>query len=347
MRYLFCLILWLWPFALVAQDSSALVWEDQQLFHGAGYDPDAVEQGQQFRILSSTDTSFFAPIIASYLLDHPRTSVEYLVAGTAEIDRIFRDSPGGFDLVISSAMDLQFKLTNDGYAQPISDLSTPEWAQWRHSLFAFTVEPAAIVINRAAFAGQALPQTRQELIEALRARPAVFRNRLGTYDIRQSGLGYLFATQDARASETYWRLMEVMGNLDTHLYCCSGEMIDDLASGEIAVAYNVLGSYAMARAESGETLAVVLPADFPTTMMRTGFVPRQAAQPDLAKAFMRHLLNLQSGRGARDGLVLPPLISAGAGPQPPIISLGPALMSYLDRLKRETFLQEWVSAVIQ
>ena len=81
-------------------------------------------------------------------------------------------------------------------------------------MFAFTSEPAAIVINRAAFEGLPIPETRQELIEALRARPDVFRGRIGTYDVRQSGLGYLFATQDARASETFWRLMEVMGGFD-------------------------------------------------------------------------------------------------------------------------------------
>ncbi|WP_338153270.1 hypothetical protein [Pseudophaeobacter leonis] len=92
---------------------------------------------------------------------------------------------------------------------------------------AFTSEPAAIVINRAAFAGHVIPKTRQELIEALRARPETFHGRVGTYDVRDSGLGYLLATQDARASETYWRLMEVMGALDVRLYCCSGSMIDD------------------------------------------------------------------------------------------------------------------------
>jgi len=31
----------------------------------------------------------------------------------------------------------------------------------------------------------------------------------------------------------------------------------------------------------------------------------------------------------------------------PAISLDPALMTYLDRLKRRTFIQEWESAIIQ
>ncbi len=335
MRYLFCLLICLWPLFLTAQE-----WEDRQIFHGA-------VPNLTLRIISSTDTAFFAPIIASFLTKHPQVTIEYFVLGTADIDRIFRQNSDHYDLVISSAMDLQLKLANDGYAQKIKEVSTPEWAQWRQSLFAFTAEPAAIVVNRAAFEGHAIPQTRQELIEALRARPEFFRNKLGTYDIRRSGLGYLFATQDARVSETYWRLMEVMGNLDTRLYCCSGEMIDDLLTGDIAVAYNVLGSYASARAETAQKLEVVLPSDFPTTMMRTGFVSALAPQPDHAKAFIQHLIEAQSGPVDHEIFLLPPLIPAKDNPHQSTISLGPALMTYLDDLKRSTFLKEWVSAIIQ
>lgn len=126
--------------------------------------------------------------------DNPSVAIEYYVQGTANIDEIFRQSQNEFDLVISSAMDLQLKLVNDGYAMALPDIDHANWAQWRSSLFAFTTEPAAIVVNRAAFDGLTIPKTRQDLILALRARPEVFRNKLATYDVRTSGLGYLFAT---------------------------------------------------------------------------------------------------------------------------------------------------------
>ena len=77
------------------------------------------------------------------------------------------------------------------------------------------------------------PRTRQELIRKLRENPARFKGKIGTYDLRQSGLGYLFATQDARGTETYWRLTEVMGQLETNLYCCSSDMIDDVVSEKL------------------------------------------------------------------------------------------------------------------
>ena len=334
MRYFTVLILTFLPLLASAQD-----WEDRQVFGPQG-------AAHSLRILSSTDTSFFAPIIESFVARQPDVSVEYLVTGTADLDDLFRQNPERFDVVISSAMDLQLKLTNDGFAQRLNGLNHPDWAQWRNSLFAFTTEPAAIVINTAAFEGLAIPATRQDLIEVLRENPDLFRGKVGTYDVRLSGLGYLFATQDARASETFWRLMEVIGSLDAQLYCCSGEMIDDLASGRILVAYNVLGSYADARADTEDVLTIILPSDFPTSMMRSALVSKSAPDPILAEAFVSHLIRLQSV-ASTEHFSLPSLDAFQVTSGRSSISLEPALLTYLDRLKQQVFIREWESAIIQ
>ncbi|WP_342076929.1 extracellular solute-binding protein [Yoonia sp. SS1-5] len=333
MRYIYAFILSLLPATLTAQD-----WEDERFFG----DPDAAVTLQ---IVSSTDTTFFAPIIDGFLAENPDTAIAYFVTGTADIDQIFRVDPKAFDLVISSAMDLQLKLANDGFAMRLSDIVHPQWAQWRQSVFAFTREPAAIVLNKAAFAGHPIPKTRQDVITALRDRPEVFRGRLGTYDVRQSGVGYLFATQDGRVSETYWRLMEVMGGLNARLYCCSGQMIDDLMTGKIAMAYNVLGSYAAARADASDRIEIILPSDFPTTMMRTVLVSGQTREPDRAAAFVAYLLDPQSP--GRVQSALPALAPGDDSGRAATIALGPALMTYLDDLKRRTFIEEWENAMIQ
>jgi len=335
MRYFIYLIVCLWPLMAASQD-----WEDRRLFLG--------ETGRKnLRVLSSTDTSFFAPIIEQYLAQNPDLNVEYVVTGTSNLDNVFRQNPDQFDVVISSAMDLQFKLANDGFSLRLDQVATPDWAQWRQSLFAFTTEPAAIVINRAAFAGETMPNSRQELIEALRARPDIFRDKLGTYDVRRSGLGYLFATQDARTSETYWRLMEVMGGLGTHLYCCSGEMIDDLAEGKIVVAYNVLGSYANARRDVADKIEIILPSDFPTTMMRSALVSKHAPQQQAAVDFLRHLISRRTRDDDQAIFQMPALNTEPNDSQQSIIALEPALLTYLDFLKRQKFIQAWEDAIIQ
>lgn len=334
MRYLISLVLSFWAALASAQN-----WEARALFG----DPDAA---QVLKVISSTDIDLFSSVAESFVAGREGVSVDYYVAGTADLDRILRQSPEQFDVAISSAMDLQFKLANDGFARVLEGIDYPAWAEWRRSVFAFTSEPAAIVVNRAAFAESGAPQTRQALIRALRETPERFRGKVGTYDVRQSGLGYLFATQDARTSETFWRLAEVMGNLDARLYCCSGDMIEDVAAGRLLVAYNVLGSYAQAREDLSDQIEIILPIDFQTVMMRTALVSARGPNPIVARDFMEHLLTLRDTTPT-SAPALPMLDLDKPASEQSTIQLEPALLTYLDRLKAQRFLQEWADAIIQ
>lgn len=338
MRYLYsiCLVF----ITAFSSTSVAQNWEDRRVFG-------APNSGQTLRVISSTDTAFFAPIIEQFVEQNLNVSVEYWVTSTAELNQFVQQTPDKFDVVISSAMDLQLKLVNDGYALKINGVQHPEWAQWRQSLFGFSAEPAVIVINRAAFKGRRKPQTRQDLIIALRARPDVFRNKVGTYDVRASGLGYLFATQDARVSETYWRLMEVMGGLNAKLYCCSGDMLDDVADGTLAIAYNVLGSYAAARQDALDNIEIIRPADFPTTMMRTAFVSKGTPHRSAAINFLVHLVTRTESAGGSEVFHMPSVSTEPGAFGQSMITLEPALLTYLDVLKRNKFVEAWENAVIQ
>ena len=68
------------------------------------------------------------------------------------------------------------------------------------------------------------------------------------------------------------------------------------AEGRILVAYNVLDSYALARADIEDVLTVILPSDFPTTIMRTALVSKSTSDPALAESFVSHLILLHSQR---------------------------------------------------
>lgn len=323
----------------LASALGAAEFEDRQLFKGTNAQA-------TLRVLSSTDTDIFAPILNGFLAQHPGVSIDYAVAGSSDIVALISDCPDCFDVVISSAMDLQLKLANDGLARRLSDLAQTGSAQWRQSLFGFTLEPATIVLNRAAFAGRTVPETRQQLIEAMRAEPEYFRGKLGTYDVRLSGLGYLFATQDARTSETYWRLMEVFGSLEAQLYCCSGEMIDDLARGDLFVAYNVLGSYASTRPDVRDKVAIITPGDFATTMMRTVLVLDSTERGAEATDLVRYLTSGNWAETARPGYPLPAIRGADTSALN-IVTLEPGLLVYLDTLKRKLFLEAWSSALLR
>jgi iron(III) transport system substrate-binding protein len=179
----------------------------------------------------------------------------------------------------------------------------------------------------------------------LRQSPDAFAGRVGTYDVRQSGLGYLFATQDARVSETYWRLTEVLGALDAKLFCCSSDMIDAVVSGELAVAYNVLGSYAANRSDS-DAFTIVYPSDFTAIMLRTILIPTTSERPDLAKDFVDFVLD-SSYRPDGAPILAVPELEPNVDATVNRIRMGPALLVYLDTFKKRSFLAEWENAILQ
>ena len=94
------------------------------------------------RIISTADLDVFDPFIIAYQNENPGIAVDYTVTGTSELMKAITEEGAVFDVAISSAMDLQTKLANDGFAQvynsPLaSDL--PGWAIWRDQLFFISI----------------------------------------------------------------------------------------------------------------------------------------------------------------------------------------------------------------
>ncbi len=308
--------------------------------------------GPLLRVISTADTDLFTPIILAFQKDNPDVSVRYTTVSSGQLMAAIAREGAVFDVAISSAMDLQTKLANDGFTRAHRSAATalvPSWGKWRDHVFAFTQEPAAVVVSPAAFAGLDIPRSREQIIAVLRAHPDRFRGRIGTYDVRASGLGYLFATQDSRNSETFWRLAEVMGGLGARLYCCSSDMIEDVAAGRIALAYNVLGSYAAARTDLADRIEIIEPQDYTTVMLRSALIPANAPDPDLAGRFIDHLLRLSWGKADPADYPFPPIDARPGGDNPALrpIRLGPGLLVYLDDLKRRRFLRAWEAAMVQ
>ncbi|MFN3147318.1 MAG: ABC transporter substrate-binding protein [Paracoccaceae bacterium] len=304
------------------------------------------------RILSTADRAPFEPILKAFQAENPDVTIDYTIAGTSDVMKAVSEDGAVFDLVISSAMDLQTKLANDGFARTYRSAATdslPDWARWRDQLFAFTQEPVVLILSDAAFAGQVVPTTRDELIELLRDEPERFMGKVGTYDVRTSGFGYLMATQDSRVSEAIWRLLEVIGRLDARLYCCSGDMLRDIRSGKLAVAYNVLGSYAAAELRETGGFRIVHMKDFANVMLRTVLILDRAENVADAQRMVDFLATL----GRRPDVVaasgLPPIDDAALRGNVALrpIRLGPGLLVYLDRLKRRSFLRNWEASITQ
>lgn len=309
----------------------------------------------QLRIQGSTDIEVFAAVIADYQRLHPGTEVVYEdVIAWDMYDRYLHPQTGaaGADLLISASMDLQTKLVNDGHALEHRSPQTealPQWARWRNEIFAISYEPVAIVYNTRRLPAAKVPHTRRELLALLRDPAMPLRGKVGTYDVERSGVGYLFATQDAQLGSIAGALLAALGDNQVHLEERTGVLLDKVAQGELVLAYNVLGSYAQARIDAGAPLAIVQPEDYTLVALRTAVIPRRAPHVAEARRFLDYLLSPRGQQVLAREARLAPIVSAPARTAPPFrpIALGPGLLVYLDALKRQQFLDAWRSSVRQ
>ncbi len=315
-------------------------------------------------LFGATDLVAMQAVIEHFHELRPDLSIDYFDGHTAEVyDAVLRgDAWNGMrpDIVISSAMDLQVKLVNDGFAQPHESAETerlPDWANWRNEAFGFTFEPVVMVYNPRTLPPEDVPTTRFDLVRLLREKSNFYQGRIATYDIAQSGVGYLLATQDARQAHTFGRLIESFGRNAVRLACCTADVLEAIEDGRVLIGYNLLGSYTRQHIAHGASLVTVLPKDYTMVVSRIAFIHRQAPNAAAARAFLDYLLS-RAGQEvlARESslyAIHPDLTGPGTaeglhgeveGPLRPI-SLSPGLLAYLDRMKQERFLADWRTAM--
>lgn len=330
--------------------TSALALEDVREFG-------AENASRTLLVRGTTDIDAFAPAMLAFLETSVDTHIRYEQWGSNALyeksDIDCRQRSAGADLIISSAIDQQVKLVNDGCAQSHRSAYTrrlPAHAIWRDELFGITLEPAVLVYNREELSEDEVPLSRFDLIDRLRPNDSRFAGRVATYDIEKSGLGYLFAFADAQQASTFGALLEAFGRSGAVATCCSAELIDAVAEGRFLVAYNVLGSYALARAATDPRIGIVAPQDYTLTLSRGAMISKWAEEAEIARAFMDFLLS-DNGRavlaqshliatfGDSDTADFPSV--EGDIPVLRPIPLSPTLLVGLDRMKRELFIRQW------
>lgn len=306
----------------------------------------------------TADIAAMGPVIKGFQNQHPEIEVRYRLYETVPLYQeavvASSDKPVA-DLLISSAMDLQVKLANDGHLQKgaIVTRGLPDWATWRDEIFGFTLEPAVIVYNKDALHNDEVPRSHQDLIRLLERSPERFRGKVATYDIGVSGVGYLFATTESTLSANFWRLAHALGVANAQLFCCTQDMLDSVIHGDTLIAYDVLGSYALRQTELQHRIGIVVPEDFVVAVSRTIVIPRGARRPDLARIFLDYVLSEAGQSIVADAFGLS-IVGAGTDREqmrvrfltekPGLLSfppLGLPALAYLDVVRREQFVKTW------
>lgn len=311
-------------------------------------------------IHGATDLETMRPLIVDFQQVATGITVEFLDYVTNDLFRQAEAACSGTaesgDILLSSAVDQLVRLANDGCAQShrsAETLSVPAWANWRNEVFGFTFEPVVFVYDRRAVPAADVPKSHDDLADLLRRKPDFFSGRIGTYDIEASGVGYLLAFYDARHAPTaFGRLIEGLSRIETITRCCNNEVLEEIASGRVHLAYNVLGSYAYRSARENPDLGIVVPNDYTLVLARGAMIPSGAPRPQLGKAFLDYLLSPRGRQVAREkafffseGEGLPPGVEGPAafmetGIGRPI-RIGPALLAAQDESQRSSFIAGW------
>lgn len=311
-------------------------------------------------VYSSLDEPLARPMIKAFQAANPDIAVRYDEMLTGEVyDRIVRETDAGqktADFAFSSAMDLQVKLSNDGYAQR-SDLPMsavwPQWANWRNTAYALTFEPAVFVYHKPSFAQEKPPASRAEFLDYLQRHGNDVYGRIGTYDIERSGVGFLFMARDQEQFGDIWTVIGAMGAAGVKLYSTSSAILERIADGRFVLGYNILGSYAADWAAKHRDVGIVLPKDYTVVMSRIGLVPQAAASPELGRRYLSFFMSKEGqtimARKLQIAAVSPEVagdntarhMQAMLGTQLKPVPVSPGLMVYLDQVKRARLITRW------
>ncbi|MFC0686912.1 ABC transporter substrate-binding protein [Novosphingobium clariflavum] len=340
--------------ALVSPVATAPVLADRPSGYPRSYESliaDARAEGT-VRIYANADKAEMVPVVSAFRRAYPGIQVLYADLGSAELYRRYtaetRARTYSADIVWSSAMDQQIKLINDGYAQQYASPekpALPEAAVWKNMGFGVTAEPIGIVYNKKLVPAALVPQSHQQLEQLLRRRRAAFTGKVATFDPARSAVGYLYLSQDFQITRDTRSLIEAMAATRPVLAMHTEDMLQGVASGKLAIAYNVIGSYALERARRDPNIGVVFPRDYTIVTSRIAFISREARHPAAARLFLDFLLS-RAGQSQLARHSLWPVrtdIAAHRLPagQARAVRVGPQLLVNLDRLTRARFLRDW------
>ncbi|WP_233902023.1 ABC transporter substrate-binding protein [Paracoccus denitrificans] len=327
--------------------------------------PAPAGDGRELSVYSSLDDDLAAPLVAAFQNLHPGIAVRYENLLTTELhDRIVAETQAGggtADFAFSSAMDLQVKLANDGFARPVETPHTrgwPGWANWRDTAYALTFEPAVFAYHKPSFAGREPPATRADLMQWMAEHPDEAQGRIGTYDVSRSGVGYLFLARDQELYPGIWSVVQAMGRAGVQQFPTSAELLERIADGRLRLGYNLLGSYASDWARRHPDVGVILPRDFTVVVSRVALVPAAARQPGLGADFLAFLMSPE-GQGLLSRTLRLSAVSLEVAGQPgpaggmqdlaglrlKPVPVSPGLLAYLDQATRAKLLARWNKAL--
>lgn len=313
-------------------------------------------------IYSTTDTKAAGPLIKGFEAQYPGIKVEYNDMNSTELYNryISEQAAGGGsgDVVWSSSMDTALKLATEyaeEYASPERD-KLPKWAVWQQKAYGTTYEPVVFIYNKRLIPQGDVPDSHTALAKLISAQADKFKGKVTTYDIEKSGLGFMLAVQDSKADANYFNDLAGIAKGGLTVQSSTGTMMERVSSGENLIGFNILGSYAEARAKNDPSLGISYPKDYTLVLSRVSFISQQSQNSNAAKLWLDYVLSEQGqnilanqadipsirndieGKNDIDGLTK--ILGNALKPIP----VDETLLEYLQPKKRLEYIKEWRTA---
>jgi len=315
-------------------------------------------------VYSTMDHAEAAPLLADFQDAYPGIHVHYHEMNSPDVYGRFlaetRSKGSSADITWSSAMDLQIKLANDGFAETYRSPeapSLPAWAVWRDAAYGTTFEPAVFVYNKKLVPPEKVPRTHSDFLRLVTSRPERYSGNVITYDVEKSAVGFLFLTQDSLAMPSFWTLLNALGARNVELEANTATMMERIASGKDLIGYNLIGSYALGRVRRDPSLGVVMPSDYTLVMSRVILIAKNAPHPNAAKVWVDYVLSrrgqailaersrLFSIRPDVTGEFTAATLAASLGAASRPIAVGSGLLVFLDKAKHQDIVKRWRAAI--
>ncbi len=307
-------------------------------------------------IYANTGDAEIGPVVSAFHAEHPKVRVDFQRQNSAELYQRYlaerRAGKPSADLVWSSAMDLQIKLINDGYAQTFDTPARamlPRWTIWKSQGYGVTAEPIVLAYDRRRLPDAQAPRSHAALGKML--ADGALKGSVGLFDVGRSGVGFLYYSQDRLAWSETLALTRAMGATRPHLYESTATLLQAIADQQIVLGYNVVGSYALEAQRADPNIGLIFPSDYTLVMSRIAFISAQARRPNAAKLFLDFLLSVKGQRLLAQSNLTPvrPDVAGGAGRAPAAsarpIEVGPALLANLDQMRRRRLVADWREAL--
>jgi iron(III) transport system substrate-binding protein len=298
---------------------------------------------KRLTIFSAAERRYCEPLLRGFAGRHPDIEIDFVFGISTDLHRRFlREAASGGpapDLFWSSAMDQQMSLVLEGHAQPHGVNHTlPAGAAYRDLAVATTCEPL-VTLTRNAVAPAGTPAEIAVLIGGDVTR---FRGRIAVPDIETNGLGFLAMLWWSEQDASFDAFLDALALCEPVAVGSAPALIAAMSEGAELVLH-VLGAYAERAVAADATFGIACSAAPWPAIARVAFIPRRAANPDLASLFLAYLLSAD-GQAAIGEAGLFPIAAKPMRPVAPI-PLDERFPRLLDPNLRSSLLLRWRTAL--